>query len=509
MKAIKKKSYGIVRGITVGIAFFLQIIVMVLLSLYIMKGAFAVYAVLDIIGVLVVFSLVNGEETYKTSWILIILLIPVGGLFLYFMWGRKHPDSKENKRFKVVENEISKVLVQDEKVIDEIQKMHPNKVQIARYLGREGFPIYQNTKATYFEIGEDMIESLLEDLRNAKHFIFLEYYIVYDGQVWQQILEILTQKVKEGVEVKLLFDDFGTLIINNKEFRRDLRERGIKLVIYNRIHKDVARLSFNYRNHQKIAIIDGNIGYTGGINLADEYANIIERFGHWKDTGVRLYGDAVWSLTCVFMEMWMVTCTGEEFEYNRYKPNVKVEDEGYVLPFAGGPHKNPNNPVEGAYTRMINKARDYIYITTPYLVLDQSMILDLTTEARSGVDIKIIVPKIYDKWVVHHVNISNYGELLEAGIKIYEYTPGFIHAKNIVVDDECAICGTINMDYRSFYHHYECGVFFSETHIVNDIKEDFMKTLEKCEEVTLEKWKSRPIIEKILQFMFRVLAPMM
>ena len=506
---IKSKYYGIIRGVTVGIAFLLQIITMMLLAVYLFRGFFIIYLLMELLSVLTVFALVNNAESYKMSWIIIILVLPVAGLFLYFMWGRKRRNSKENKRIYEIESEIFDHMVQNTEVAEDIQKQHPNKVQISRYLRKKGFPIYNNTQVTYYEIGEDIIQAMIEDLKKAQKFIFLEYFIVSDGRVWKEILEILTQKVQEGVEVKLLFDDFGTLIINNHAFRKDLESRGIELRIFNPIHKNVARLSFNYRNHQKITVIDGNIGYTGGINLADEYANYIVRFGHWKDTGLRLYGEGVWSFTCIFMAMWKATDSESVFEYDKYRPNVKVKEDGYVQSFAGGPHRNPSNPTEGAYTRMINKARDYIYITTPYLVLDQSMRDDLISAAQSGVDVRIIVPGIPDKWYVYMVNVSNYGKLIESGVRIFEYKPGFIHAKNVVSDDECAICGTINTDYRSFYLHYECGVFLSEMGAVYDMKNDFLSTMEKCEEIQLDKWNKRPWYQRLIQFVLKIISPML
>jgi cardiolipin synthase len=287
-----------------------------------------------------------------------------------------------------------------------------------------------------------------------------------------------------------------------------MQARGIEMVTFNPIHKDVARLSFNYRNHKKITVIDGNIAYTGGFNLADEYANYITRFGHWKDTGVRLYGAGVYSFTCFFINMWEVV-TKKKIDYKNYFPTVNVIEEGFVQPFMGGPHRNPHNPTEGAYSRMITKARDYIYITTPYLVLDQRMLEDLTGAAMSGVDVRIIVPHIYDKWYVYMVNISNYGKLMAAGVRVYEYTPGFIHAKNVIADDECAICGTINTDYRSFYLHYECGVFLSEVSAIMDMKEDFLRTLDKCTEMDLYTWSKRPIGQKVIQSTLKILSPML
>lgn len=268
-------------------------------------------------------------------------------------------------------------------------------------------------------------------------------------------------------------------------------------------------MSFNYRNHQKITAVDGNIAYTGGFNLADEYANYIERFGYWKDSGVRLYGEGAYSLTCFFIDMWRMAHKGMEMDSEAYRPAVKPEEEGYVQPFTGGPHRNPHNPIEGAYTRMINKARDYVYITTPYLVLDQKMFWDLTSAARSGVDVRIIVPHIPDKWYVYMVNVSNYGKLMEAGVQIYEYTPGFIHAKNVVVDDECAVCGTINTDYRSFYLHYECGVFMSEIGAVSDMKKDFLQTLEQCEAMDLPTWRKRPLWTRIVQQVLKIVSPLL
>lgn len=509
MGIVRSKYYGIIRGVTVGISFFLQIGLMIFLAMYLMRYSIIAYFIFEIVSVITVFALVNNAEAYKMSWIVIILVLPVSGLFLYFMWGRKRVNSSYFRRSREIDALMVKNLRQNEEIVQDLERQHPNKVQISRYLRKEGFPIYNNTHATYFGLGEKVLEAMLEDLKQAKKFIFMEYFIVSDGKVWSDILEVLTRKVKEGVEVKLLFDDFGTLRINTQAFRRDLKSRGIEMSIFNPIHRDMVRMSFNYRNHKKITVIDGNIGYTGGFNLADEYANYIERFGHWKDSGIRLYGDGVYSFTCFFLNMWRIVNKNVRINDADYRPQAHVFQEGYVQPFMGGPHRNPHNPTEGAYTRMINKARDYIYITTPYLVLDQSMRDDLTSAAQSGVDVCIIVPRIYDKWYVYMVNVSNYGKLMEAGVHIYEYKPGFIHAKNVIADDECAICGTINTDYRSFYLHYECGVFLSEMEAVKDMKEDFLRTLGECEEMDLARWSKRPIGNKVMQAALKVLSPLL
>ena len=509
MSILRSKYYGIIRSVTVGIAFLLQIVIMILLAVYLMRYSIIVYFALEFISVITVFALVNNAESYKMSWIIIILVIPVAGLFLYFQWGRRRVNSKYFKHFRETDAQMIKSLKQDMNVARDLEIRHPNKVQISRYLRKEGFPIYNNTQVVYYETGEAVISAMIEDIKHAKKFIFMEYFIVSDGKVWRDILEVLTQKAKEGVKVRLLFDDFGTLKINTHAFRKDIKDRGLDMCIFNPIHRDVARLSFNYRNHQKITVIDGNIGYTGGFNLADEYANYIVRFGYWKDSGLRLYGEGVYSFTCFFLDMWRISNKESSIKDEDYKPEIKVNEQGYVQPFMGGPHRNPHNPTEGAYTRMINKARDYIYITTPYLVLDQKMIEDLTSAAESAVDVRIIVPKVYDKWYVYMVNVSNYGRLMEAGVSIYEYEPGFIHAKNIIADDECAICGTINTDYRSFYIHYECGVFISEIDAVKDMKEDFIKTLDRCIQIDIGTWEKRPLRHKIIQSILKVLSPLL
>ena len=337
----------------------------------------------------------------------------------------------------------------------------------------------------------------------------MEYFIVSDGQILERLKEVLARKAEEHVEVRLLLDDFGVLFMDGDKIRHDLAKLGIRVSIFAPVVKDVSYLTFNYRNHQKITIIDGNVGYTGGVNLADEYANIIERFGHWKDTAIRLEGDGVWGLTEIFLEMWELSKDKEFLDYDRYRPTISVDAPGYVQPVADGPANNPDNPIEEMYTHLITKARDYIYFTTPYLVLDNRMVDDLCRAARSGVDVRIITPRHYDKWYVYMVNISNYGRLMENGIRIYEYVPGFIHAKNIISDDECGVCGTINMDYRSFYLHYECGVLMTEVPAVMEMKEDFLNTMRVSERVSLDEWRRRPLWQKCIQSILRIFSPLL
>ncbi len=500
---------GISRAVMVGIAVLLQLAVMIILVYYLQMFSIWVYYVIELFSVILVFGLVNDSESYKHFWIVIVLVLPVFGFFLYFMWGRKRTNSKTHRHFREVEGKMLDSLKQDQDILEQFRSIHPNKVQISRFLSREGFPLYNNTEVSYYGLGEEMKDALLEDLRKAKSYIFMEFFIIKEGVFWRDVYEILREKVKEGVEVRLLVDDFGAIFINTSQFREGIRANGIRLAEFAPIHKDISRLSFNYRNHQKIAVIDGNVGYTGGINLADEYINEQKRFGHWKDTAVRLEGEGVYSLTCFFLEMWQIAEGTGALDYTLYKPTVRIESQSMVQPFADGPANNPKNTAESAYTHLINKARDYIYITTPYLVLDQKMIDDLCRAAESGVDVRIITPHIYDKWYVYMVTVSNYGSLIKKGVHIYEYQPGFIHAKNAVVDDEIAVCGTINMDYRSFYLHYEDAVLMSKTPAVMDIKQDFLDTLQVCREIQYAEWLHRPLRQRFIQSLLRVFSPLL
>lgn len=509
MKVVRKRYVGLIRAATVGMALIIQVVFLMLMAGILKQYSSWFYILLEIISIFVAFSLVSGGESYKHSWIIIILLLPVLGFFLYFVWGRNRRNSKGYRRIRAIFEKSRELRQQEPDVIEAYKAQHPNKALISQRLINEGFMMYPNTKVTYYDVGDTQFEDLYADLEKAEKFIFLEYFIIHEGYVWSKIKEILARKVKEHVEVRLLFDDFGCLHLNTPEFREELARLGIRFCVFSPLEKEATKMSFNYRNHQKITIIDGNIGYTGGTNLADEYANVIERFGHWKDTAIRLEGEGVWGLTMIFLEMWEIARGYENLDYNRYKPTLYLEEGGFVQPMADGPANNPSNPIWDTYMHMINKASKYIYFTTPYLVLEKEMINDLCRAAKSGVDVRIITPRQYDKWYVYMVTVKNYGVLLENGIKIYEYLPGFIHSKTVVSDDECAICGSINMDYRSFYLHYECGVLMSNTPAVMDIKEDITSTIRKCEEITLEKWKKRPVHEKCIQWVLDMFSPIL
>ena len=507
---IKRSAAGLIRAGITAIALIIQVAVLALFVFIVNYYAPWLYLVVEILSIIFVFGLVYDEQNYNHFWIVIILVLPVMGFILYFLWGRKRTNSRRNKQFREINEEISKALGTNEAALIRTHELHPYKSQIHRYLANEGFPVYERTKVTYYPLGEPYGEDLIQDLKTAKQYIFMEYFILQDGEFWQSVYEVLREKVKEGVQVKLLLDDFGSLIVNTREFRKDLVQNGIEIGIFAPIHQELTRLTCNYRSHEKITIIDGNVGYTGGINIADEYINKLVRFGHWKDSGIRMEGPGVFPLTCFFLEMWQITNKIPKIDFRNYLPTKQVPEAiGFVQPFADGPSNNPRNPAEGVYTHMIEKAREYLYITTPYLVPDRRMVEDLIRAAKSGVDVRIITPRHYDKWYVYMVTVSNYGELVRGGVKIYEYVPGFIHQKNVIVDDTMAICGTINMDFRSFYLHYEDAVLMTGMPQVMEMKDDFTETLKVCEQIQLEKWEKRPLRHKFMQGVLRIFSPLL
>ena len=526
----RARYYGILRVCTVLLSLGLQIVLVAGLIFYLRQYAGGIYLVIELLSIIVVFGLVNEDNYNRQFWIVIIMVLPGFGFLLYYLWGSQRKDRKLHKRLLDIELDMKAHLIQSPEVADEFEAAYPNKVQISRYLQRDNFPVYKDTDVTYYPLGDLMEPDFMKDLEKAKESIFMEYFIVYNGEWWKRIEEVLIKKAAEGVDVRLLVDDFGCLYMGVRKLKKQLKEKGIKLCSFAPLEQRIGSLSFNYRNHQKITVIDSTIAYTGGINLADEYINQLDRFGHWKDTAIRMEGAAVYSMTATFMEMWKQVNTNpvnanpvsvdsvssgvirgndNALTLEQLMPRWETKGKGFVQPFAGGPHRNPNNPICGTYCRLINKAREYVYITTPYLVLDYHLRDQLFQAVESGVDVRIITPHHYDKWYVYMVTVSNYGKLLEKGVRIFEYTPGFIHAKNVVVDDECAVCGTVNLDYRSMYLHHENGVFIARDQAVLDIKNDFLETLNKCNEIRYDQWKKRPLFQKMVQGILKVLSPLL
>lgn len=464
---------------------------------------------LNVLSFTIVIWLVRKYDnpTYKIAWIIIILVLPLFGGLFYLLWGNT-PFNRARTQHKYEPTPQKFDDYMRTPATEELAKQYPRHAARARYINAlNGMPAWTNTETRYFRVGEEMFASMCEELRQAQKFIFFEYFIIEEGVMWNTILEILKRKVREGVDVRVIYDDVGSIATLPTNYDRFLASLGIRAVRFNRFVPTL-NTYLNYRNHRKMMIIDGNVGYMGGINLADEYINKKVRFGHWKDTGIMLRGDGTANMTSLFLQMWEYV-TGEPVPpLDPYLPMVKLPADGYVQSFADSPLDDINIG-ESTYLQIIHNAKDYVYITTPYLVLDNEMITALTIAAQSGVDVRILTPGIPDKKLVYMITRSYYQQLHRAGVKIYEYRPGFLHAKSIVSDDDTAVVGTINMDFRSFFLHFECATCFYNSSVVGAVKQDILETINvsrKIDDVWLHKV---PWLRSIAASVLRLFAPLL
>lgn len=498
---IKNSLSGFLRLCVVGLLVLFQIILLILLPFALQQYTVYFYLILEIASLIIVLALVNDSRSsdYKIAWISICLALPISGQIMYFLWGKTNSSKKIDEKLRIIMAHGTEYVEHDEQVMKEYRETHQLQSRMSQFLTSEGFPLTRNNHIDYFSMGEDAFEAILQDLEKARHFILIHFFIVAEGAIWDAIHEVCLRKIKEGVEVKFAYDDFGAMLRTQKHFAKNLRAEGFQVAVFNPIHRYTGKLYMNYRSHQKIIVIDGNIGYTGGFNIADEYANLIQRFGVWKDTGVRVIGDAVWGLTITFLQMWEMSREEICEDFNRYRPTMEFpKSDVYCHVIADGPLNNPNNPIEMSYNQMVYEAREYLYVMTPYLIVEKDMQDALILAVKSGVDVRIITPYIPDKKTIKLVTNYNYGYLLKNGVRIFEYLPGFIHAKSII-NEASGIVGTINMDYRSFYLHYENGIWISNKEVVSTIKQDYSNTFEKCREISYEEWCKRPWKIKVEQ----------
>lgn len=487
----------------------LQVLFVLFLIFYLSRSAGVVYILLSLLSaVLVVWMYTrDGSPAYKLIWALVMLSLPVFGSVIYLLVDPRKVPRKTRRKLAACAKAVGGLRVQDAAVASRLESADGRLSRQADYIrATASAPVYENTQARYFELGERFFESLVEELKKARRFIFLEYFIVDDGEMWDAVFAVLREKAARGVDVRVIYDDIGTIMLLPKGFDGKLRQAGIRAAVFNRFKPGIFPI-MNFRDHRKICVIDGNVGYTGGINIADEYINAFEKHGHWKDTAVMLRGRAVWSLTCAFLEMWSFV-TEDRPEFRRYAPDLSGKGGGFIQPYADSP-LDRYSVSENAYINMILRAEKYVYITTPYLILDNELATALCVAAQSGIDVRIITPGIPDKRLVYYVTQSFYGTLTAAGVKIYEYTPGFMHAKMFVSDDRAAIVGSANLDYRSLYMHFECCVAFYFSQVVLDVKRDIEKTLEKCTLITPEILSATPGYMRLLQKLLRIVAPLM
>lgn len=447
-----------------------------------------------------------GDMAYKLAWIIPILGAPIFGVTLYFLFGGDHQSKRVRNALQMMNHAMQTQLKQEREILDRLEQKNPAIAAQSYYLASKAdCPIYTNTQTEYFSVGEDCFARMCADLKEAKAYIYLEYFIIERGEMWDTILNILREKAAQGVDVRVVYDDFGCITKLPYNYDKQLEAMGIHSRRFNPFVPIMSPL-LNNRDHRKLMIIDGTVGYTGGINLADEYINVTKPYGHWKDCGLRLEGDAVWSMTIMFQSMWNMMHKTEEVPV---APSCLIQAaDGYVQPFTDYP-LDDEGVSETVFLSMIAHAKKSVYIMTPYLILDAAMISILTVAAKSGVDVRIITPGTPDKRYVYLVTRANYGELLKAGVRIYEYTPGFIHSKVVCVDMESAVVGTVNMDFRSLYLHYEDGVLLYNTESVQQVSDDFADTFPLCHEVTLAEYQDRSKIVQIAEMCLRVFAPLM
>lgn len=476
-----------------------QIATTLLMTYFLKEKATYVYVVLEWIGAVVAIRVYHrqGSPSYKLAWMCLLLALPVSGMLLFCLWGGTHQaKSLSLRKIPPIPQRESQRMA-SEANLSRLSRKSPVWGRLAAYLQKRDFLLYRNTGAKYFADGGAFFDDLIGHLRQAEIYIFLEYYILAEGRLWDRIYEVLRERVAAGVEVYIIFDDFGNLTRFSDATFQEIQKAGIEVGVFNPVHRYVNRIYFNYRDHRKIAVIDGQTAYTGGINIADEYANLIERFGHWKDSAVRIDGEGAWGFAAQFMQMWKMMSRTFANEDDYYRPRHEFPDTpGFCQPFTDGPLNNPDNPVEETYLQLIGSARRMLYITTPYYAVEESMQQALCIAADAGVDVRLLVPAIPDKKYAYLVAETYWGKLLEHGVKIYKYSPGFLHAKSVMVDREVALVGSTNMDYRTFQLHYESAVLMYHMPAVEELLEDMDAIMAKSARYTLEDWKKRPLLQR-------------
>ena len=494
----------------------LELSLLILFIIYFNRYFIYLYGVSVVVGVFFTFMIVNDNinPAFKISWILIVVAIPILGGILYVMFGEKRLLKSIKKKFRGFSTKFKDSMdLNKDYDIEDLNISDMNVYRQAKYISKStGSPIFVNTKTKFFETGEDSFKEYIDDLNSAKDYIFMEYYIISEGFFLDTVIKILKERVAEGVDVRIILDDIGSMLTLSNDKIDEMRKIGIKVVEFNQVHGMVLP-KHNNRTHRKMTIIDGKIAYTGGINIADEYINLIEKYGYWKDSVIKIEGSAVASFINMFVSVWDY-CVDEVTDLKKLNLNRKSEDFsvinkklGLVLPFSETPLIASTS--ENMYLNMIRRANKYIYITTPYLILTWEMENTLISAARTGVDVRIITPHIPDKKYVHLLTRSYYKRLIENGVKIYEFERGFIHSKNFVCDDQFAVVGSINLDYRSLYLHFECAVWMYRVPIIEDIKTDFINTIKESIEIDIEWVNSRGRFERVKQSVLRLFAPLM
>ena len=499
---------AIKRGLIVALGVIIQILLSLSVLIFFGQKIAVIETLYSIISVLLVLGIIKESKSLSKDlpWIIIIMLFPIVGALLYIVIGGNLHKSKVLKAIKQSEENGSKYFVQDEEIKKEIESQNNGKINyLMNYLN---FPVTKNNNIKYYPFGEKAYPDMLTELKNAKKFIFLEYFIIKNGKMWEEILKILEEKAGEGLDVRLMYDDMGCIAFLPTSYPKQMEAKEIKCVAFNKLNPFLGVI-MNNRDHRKMMIIDGKTVFSGGMNLADEYINLEHPYGIWKDNDIKISGKAVWNFTIMFLNMWN-SYRKEDEDYEKYKYNFSTEnlpENGYTIPYGETP-LDSEIVGENVYLNIINQAQKYVYIMTPYLIIDTDMINSLILSAKRGVDVRIIVPGIPDKKIVYSLTTSYFETLIKNGVKIYKYTPGFVHSKVFVSDDNIATVGTINLEYRSLYLHFECGIFMQDVDVIDDVKNDLIDTIEKSHLVT-KKEASPKLLKGIWQAVLRLFAPLM
>jgi cardiolipin synthase len=467
---------------------------------------------LNFISIIVCIHVLNKREkaAYKLTWIFLIMLFPFFGGVMYIIF---YSQSNPRKLRRLIERNLEDsqdALHLSANRLPGLLSAFPGFGPQAHYLqDYAGYPVYAHTATEYFDSGESFFRRVLEDLEKAERYIFLEFFILREGAMLDPVIAILKRKAEQGLDVRFMYDDLGCFMTLPPEFRQNLEQSGIKCFVFNPFKPILSSLQ-NNRDHRKIISIDGKVAFTGGLNLADEYINAVDRFGHWKDAAIKLEGEGAWAFTLIFLQMWNLR-PGAHDDYAAFYPwketPCPVESDGFVQPYADSPIDD-ENVGEHVYIQIINKAKKYVYINTPYLVVDDNLLSALTLAAKSGVDVRIITPYRWDKRILAIASRSYYRQLISAGVKVYEYTSGFNHGKTFVSDDVIATVGTTNLDFRSLYLHFECGVLLYNSSAVRAVKEDFLRTVPVSHEVQITECASNAF-HRIIPDVLRIFAPLM
>jgi len=496
---------AIKRGLIVGAGIITQLVLYLLFYLFLIDKLWIINIIFGVFQIVLIVYLIKYSVNYSVTLplIILILIFPLLGTLMCFIITQNKNNSKVLKSIKTLEKESKNYLTIDPKISQEIK----DKTSLRYINDYVGYPVTKNNDVSYYPLGEIAFDSIVEELEKAKSFIFMEYFIISKGVMWNRMLDILKRKVKEGVEVRVMYDDAGSIATLNKTYNKELESLGIKCVAFNKLGP-ISGVIMNNRDHRKILVIDGKVAFSGGINIADEYINIDSPYGHWKDNGIKVIGDAVWTYTVMFLTLWNAF-KNEDKDFTKFKYNYdKKDDNGsFIVPYGDTPLDDERTG-EDIYLNIINQTKDYIYIFTPYLIIDTDLINALNLAAKRGVDVRIIIPGIPDKKLVYTLSESYIEPLIQSGVKVYKYTPGFIHSKVFVSDDHVATVGTINLDYRSLYLHFECGLYLEDVECIKDIKKDLDDTILKSHKVT-KKEAIPGFFKNIWQALLRLFAPLM